>query len=253
MTLASEGEMVRLRSQLLADGRVRTDSKTAAAAGMAVGTALGGIVGFIAGSTNACSECWFDLSPVAYAIGGAVLGGGAGTIVGALIKRPVWSRTAAPAASSGSFNGSLGAGDAVRFLHQDHKLTGIVTGGAGDTAIVRLASGTDTAVVLGSLERYVGERLNRGKNMAYGALGGAVVSVLAYVHASNDDYSAPVSVGQAVGRTALLTAFGAGMGYLMGERTRTAWTPVVPAQSRSLAITPLLSPSRVGVTARLEF
>jgi hypothetical protein len=220
---------------------------------MAIGTSVGLIAGFIAGNASQCSTCWFDLSPVAYAVGGAVLGGGAGTIVGALFKRPVWSRAAAPAASSGSFNGSVGAGDAVRLVGAVRTLNGVVVGGTGDTAIVRLAAGADTAVALGSLERYVGERINRGKNMVYGAVGGVLVGLLAYIGANSEDYVGEVTVGEAVGRTALLAAAGAGLGYLMGERTRQAWAPVVPARTSALRLAPLLGPDGVGAVARFAF
>jgi hypothetical protein len=253
MAIARERDTVFLPARLLLDGRVKTDNMTAAGTGMVIGAVVGMVTGVVVGSMEQCQNCWFDISPFAYGFGGAILGAGAGTIVGALFRKPIWSRAAAPAAASGSFSGVLGAGDAVRLLGPDHKPGGVVTGGSGATAIVRLASGTDTAVALGSLERYVGERLNRGKNTAYGAAGGAVVGILTYARASGDDYGTPVSVSQAVGRTALLAALGAGIGYLMGGRTRHEWAPVVPAQARSLSIAPILGPGRPGVVAHLEF
>jgi len=253
MAIARGRDTMFLPARLLLDGRVKTDNKTAAGTGMVIGGVVGMVAGLVAGSADECHNCWFDISPIAYAFGGSILGAGAGTIVGALFRKPIWSRAAAPVFSSGVLNGPLAAGDAVRLVGQDRKLNGIVTGGTGDTAIVRLASGTDTAVALASLERYVGEHLNRGKNTAYGAAAGAVMGILTYASASSDDYGTPVSVGEAVGRTALLTALGAGVGYLMGDRTRHAWTPVAPAPARSLAIAPLLAPARVGVVARLQF
>ena len=251
MTIRFDRDTVLLPSRMLVNGQVRTDSRTAARTGLAIGASVGLLVGFIAGSSDRCSECWFDISPVASAAGGAILGGGAGIIIGMLFKKPLWSRAAAPAPSSGVFNGPLGAGDAVRLIGHDRNLNGIVTGGAGDTAIVQLASGTDTAVALASLERYMGERLNRGKNLVFGAASGAILGVLSYAGAKNNGEE--ISAGQAVGRSVLLTAFGAGLGYLTGNMTRQAWTPVVPAPARRLAITPLLGPARVGLAARLEF
>ena len=253
MTLARGRDTVLMPSRLLRDGRVRTGSRPAASKGALAGGAAGLVLGLVASSSEECHNCWFDISPIGYAVGGIALGAGAGMLVGSLFREPIWSRAGAPAASSGPFNGALGAGDVVRLLGPDRTLNGIVTGGMGDTAIVRLETGSDTAVALGSLERYIGERLSRGRSMAYGAATGALFGVGLYIGASRDDYAAPVSAAQAVGRTALLTALGGGIGYLIGNKTRPAWTPVAPTQARSFAITPYLGPARVGMVARLEF
>jgi hypothetical protein len=53
-----------------------------AGAGLASGALVGVMTGFVAGDDAACSECWFRLSAGEKATAGAVLLGGAGTIVG---------------------------------------------------------------------------------------------------------------------------------------------------------------------------
>ena len=250
VAVTRDRDTVRLPSRLLAQGRVRTGSRPAASTGAYVGGAVGLLVGLIASSQDECHNCWFDISPIGYAVGGMALGAGAGILVGALFKQPIWSRAAVPTAPDGMFRGSLGAGDAVRLVGPERMPIGIVTGGAGDTAIVRLQSGADTAVALASIERYVGERLNRGRNMVYGAASGAIVGALAYVGANNN--GAEIPAGEAVGRTVLLTALGAGIGYLTGSKTRHAWASVVP-QPTSLRVAPLLRPGGVGAAVTYTF
>lgn len=237
---------------LRTEGRVRTGSRPAAATGAYLGGAVGLLVGLIAASEEDCRNCWFDISPFAYAVGGIALGAGAGILVGSAFKQPIWTRATPPGAAAGPFNGSLGAGDVVRLIGRERRPIGIVTGGAGDTATVRLQSGTDTAVALGSLERYMGERLHRSKNMAYGAASGVVLGVLGSVAANNNDPE-QVSAGQAIARTTLLAALGAGIGYLTGTRTRQAWAPVVPSHAPALSVTPVIGPGRVGAVARYAF
>jgi hypothetical protein len=253
MVLATGRDTLVLSSSLLDAGHVTTDTRPAIGKGAAIGAAVGLLVGLTAGLAEECTDCFMEVTPAAAAFAGMGIGGIVGALIGAAGSEPIWSRAAAPGKGSGPFNGDLGPGDAVRLVGLDRKPVGVVAGGTGDTVIVRLESGADTVVGLGSVERYTGSHANAGKGAIYGAVAGALSGIIMFAVQGNDEFSNPPSAGQAVAGTVLLSFVGATVGSLTGSKTRPSWTPVATPQPRALTISPILRPHRVGVMVRLAW
>jgi len=249
-----------LGSHLLSKARVATGSTKGITQGITIGTLAGLAVGTVIGlaSVEGCPTQDIECAATIFAVPGhamsGLLGGGLlGGLLGSAVTVPVWSRGAPPGAVPARFNADLTTGDAVRLIESNHKARGLVVGGSDHMAIVRLESGSDTAVDLRVLERYTGDRMRVGKGLEYGAAIGAAAGVAIYLFDPLNPLYGASTAGELVRGTLLLSVVGAGLGALTEGKPHPAWAPVVAGRGKSFSLSPILRPGRVGVVGRLAW
>jgi hypothetical protein len=221
--------------------------KTGTWAGMAVGTAAGLIV--IAQDGEPASD-WDGITVTGMMVYGTFGGAFIGAVVGSVTRTTRWARAAVPMAAPSALAGDLLPGDGVRIIRPGGKATGVVIGGAGDSARVRLDTGRDTVVTLSNLERYVGDGNRAGQGLLYGGLAGMALGALAY--AAMDEYEQP-GTGEMIAGVALNGALFAIIGAIALKGPRPAWSPVTPTGAIVIAFAPTVAPGRIGLVASIRW
>jgi hypothetical protein len=242
---------------MLQDAKVVTGTTSGAGRGLGIGAlagvALGTAIGAAVSSNDDCSDSSMcGLTGAAIAAAGLLGGSFVGGLLGSATRIDMWSPAARPGPVT-QFSADLMTGDAVRIMGSSHREVGVVVGGSGEYALVRRASGLDTLIDLQSIERYTGNRGRLGKGLLYGAAAGAALGLASYVFEEEDSLYGPPTAGEVVAGTALMSAFGAGIGALVTRKPGQVWTPVERVAESRLSLRPILRRDRMGVIAKLAW
>ena len=256
MVIQAPAGRLSLGTTLLDGAKVKTGSKSGATRAGALGAVIGLVAGTVVGIASTSTECGADcIVPTAITIplfsgGGLLAGGFIGARIGASREVEVWSPAVSPGQGTGQFNADLVTGDVVRLWHAGKAELGTVAGGAGESVMIRRASGSDTLVELGALERYGGEGHRTRKEMWYGAVVGAAMGAAAHFFSV---YSVKPPLTETIGDILRPSLVGAGVGFLLGGRSHPVWTAVGKQPVSGFAALPVIGPRRIGFTARLAW
>ena len=256
MVIQAVAGRLSLSTSLLDGAKVKTGSKSGATRASALGAVIGLVAGTVVGIAATSTECAADcIVPTAITIplfsAGGLLGGGlVGARIGASREVEVWSPAASPGPMSGRFNADLVAGDVVRLWQAGSAEVGTVAGGAGESVRIRRASGADTLVELGALERYGGEGHRTTKEIWYGVAIGAAIGAASRF---SSDYTVKPSLTKTIGDILVPSLAGAGVGFLLGGRSHPVWTAVGKQPVNAFAALPVIGPRRIGFAALLAW